>query len=82
MYRILIHRRGQPEMELGHGLSRDDVIRLFFVLHNAVHVARDPIPLMCPRDSGRTAFVFPQEIRELRLMADGVDVTANTLVGD
>ena len=45
MYRILLHRRGRPQTELGHDLEKADVLRLFFILHNAVHVANDPVPL-------------------------------------
>jgi hypothetical protein len=79
MIRILIRRRGAPVVELGHELEEAEVVRLFFVLHNAVHVSRDPMPLLCPGEEGRATFVFPQEVRSLRLVRDGVDVTERTL---
>ena len=82
MYRIVVHRRGRPETEIGHGLEEPDVLRLFFILHNAVHVAIDPVPLVCPREGGEPCLIFPEEIRGLRLLSDGRDVTERVLVED
>lgn len=80
MYRILLRRRGRPESRLGQGLDEADVLRLFYILHNAAHVVSDPVPLVCPRPRGDTALLFPQEIQSLRLLHDGVDVTEQALV--
>ena len=56
-----------------------DTLRFFFILHNAVHVSDDPVPLVYSLADGQTGFVYPQDIASLRLYEDGEDVTQETL---
>lgn len=56
-----------------------DTLRFFFILHNAVHVSDDPVPLVYSLGDGSSGFVYPQDIASLRLFDDGEDVTQETL---
>ena len=79
MMSIRIRRHDSEEEELIPGHEDQDVLRFFFILHNAVHVADDPVPLAHTFEDGRTTFVYPQDIASLRLFDGEEDVTQRTL---
>ncbi len=81
MYVILVRPREGEEYEVGCGLEEQNALHLFFTLHNAVNVSRDPAPLVVASDDGNDVFVYPQDVSSLRLTEDGLDVTGRMLVG-